>query len=1050
MRPTVACMNRRISALFLALLCAGAAPCGAQAIDSPATLEALTGEIDAATETHRWADAILLGQKALSIEEAAKGLNDPEVGGTLMLIAGWMRQLDRNADAEPLLRRSLQIFEQNYGKANTFSISASNNLAATLEALGRLDDANSLYTRTLDTMVQRYGPTHRLTAISTNNLAFNLARQGRYQDAQPLYDRALKIGRATMDDDDPELARIENNVASNLTARGRYLQAEPLYNRALKTRLAVLGPDDPDVATSYNSLAFNLSAQGRHDDAAPLFARALAIREKVSTEDRRAATSYNNVAHNLNARGRLAEAAPLYARALAIWQKLYGEQNALTAIGLSNVATNLEAQGRIADARPLFERALKARLAVLNPSHPDVAGSYFKLAHNFRLQGKFTDAEPNYQRAIGIRRKVLGPLHPDLALALADYAELALDMSPTRSADALKLSREAAGIARTRRNQSLSGEAAGDSGAEQQALARAQGADAGRIDPLARSFGTLLKADWMRAGTAAHEAEMLKAEAFEAAQDMETSIAALTMAQTAARTAAGTGPLTELVRQQQDLSARGRELDHRLLSALASGSQPEADRLRIEIQQTGEALSAADGALRRQFPDYAELVQPRALSVADTRSRLSGDEALLLIVPVGDDIFSFGISKDKISWNRATGKTASAIKAVGLLRCQIDPGPCAASLSEAELTAGAPTNSPFLADQLAAYDRARAYALYRDLVAPVESAFAGKAKLFVTVTGRLSGLPLGVLITEPPKAGEDGADPSVLANAAWLADRHAMIGLPSVSVLRAVKRKPVASRAGESFIGYGAPVLGGAAAGKSTPAGTRVFHSADSGGATLADPDVLRQLAPLPGTARELSAMAAVFKAPPSDIRTGASATETAVRSDANLAQARVVAFATHGILPREVSGIEEPGLVFTPPALASAADDGLLAASEVARLTLVADWVLLSACNTASSDGTPGADSLSSLARSFLYAGASALLASNWRVSDEATAALTVETLSSRSSNGITRAEALQRAMRAVRTGKRADGSAIAGWNESWAHPAAWGAFTVISNEDR
>ncbi|MBK7283827.1 MAG: hypothetical protein IPI83_05045 [Sphingomonadales bacterium] len=63
MRPTVASMNRRISALFLALLCAGAAPCGAQAIDSPATLEALTGEIDAATETHRWADAILLRQR---------------------------------------------------------------------------------------------------------------------------------------------------------------------------------------------------------------------------------------------------------------------------------------------------------------------------------------------------------------------------------------------------------------------------------------------------------------------------------------------------------------------------------------------------------------------------------------------------------------------------------------------------------------------------------------------------------------------------------------------------------------------------------------------------------------------------------------------------------------------------------------------------------------------------------------------------------------------------------------------------------------------------
>jgi CHAT domain-containing protein/tetratricopeptide (TPR) repeat protein len=1040
-------MNRWISGLFSVWLATGASPGGAQA---PVALDALTGQIEAATAKRHWADAILLGQKALAIEEATRGANDPEVAGTLMLIAGWMRELDRYAEAEPLLRRALLIFEQSYGNTHEFTISAANNLAATLEALGRLDDANRIYTLTLDNMAKRYGPSHRLTAISTNNLAFNLARQGRYQDAQPLYDKALRIGRATMDDDDPELARIENNVASNLTARGRYLRAEPLYNNALKTRLAVLGPDDPDVATSYNSLAFNLSAQGRHEDAAPLFARALAIREKVSTEDRRAATSYNNVAHNLNARGRLVEAAPLYARALVIWQKLYGEQNALTAIGLSNVATNLEAQGKIAEAQPLFDRALKVRLAVLNPSHPDLAGSYFKLAHNFRLQGKFADAEPDYQRAVAIRRQALGALHPDLALGLADYAELAMDIGAPRSADALKLAREAANIARTRRNQSLSGEAAGDSGAEQQALARAQGADASRIDPLARSFGTLLKADWLRAGAAANETEVLKAEGFEAAQDMETSVAALTMAQTAARTAAGTGPLTELVRQQQDLSAKGRELDRRLLSALANGNRAEAERLRAEIAQTGEALSAADAGLRRKFPDYAELVQPRALSVADTRSRLSDDEALLLVVPVGDDVFSFGVSKDKLVWNRLAGKAASVIKSIGLLRCQIDPGPCAALLSDAELTAGAPPNSPFLADQLAAYDRARAFALYRDLVAPVETAFAGKAKLFVTVTGALSGLPLGVLITEPPKAGEDGADPSVLSNSAWLADRYAMVALPSVSVLRALKRKPVETRSGGSFVGYGAPVLGGRLAGTDQPTGRRLFQSADSDGATLADPEVLRQLAPLPGTARELSAMAAALKAPAKDILLGAAATETAVRGDANLPHARVVAFATHGILPREVSGIEEPGLVFTPPVSASTGDDGLLAASEVARLTLSADWVFLSACNTASSDGTPGADSLSSLARSFLYAGAAALLASNWRVSDEATAALTVETLSGRSVSGLTRAEALQRAMRAVRTGKRADGTAVAGWNESWAHPAAWGAFTVISNEDQ
>ena len=61
-------MNRWISALFLAWLCAGAAPCHAQATDGPATLEALTTQIDAATAKHRWAEAILFGQKALAIE----------------------------------------------------------------------------------------------------------------------------------------------------------------------------------------------------------------------------------------------------------------------------------------------------------------------------------------------------------------------------------------------------------------------------------------------------------------------------------------------------------------------------------------------------------------------------------------------------------------------------------------------------------------------------------------------------------------------------------------------------------------------------------------------------------------------------------------------------------------------------------------------------------------------------------------------------------------------------------------------------------------------
>jgi CHAT domain-containing protein len=210
----------------------------------------------------------------------------------------------------------------------------------------------------------------------------------------------------------------------------------------------------------------------------------------------------------------------------------------------------------------------------------------------------------------------------------------------------------------------------------------------------------------------------------------------------------------------------------------------------------------------------------------------------------------------------------------------------------------------------------------------------------------------------------------------------------------------------------------------------------------------LRELPPLPGTEIELKAMAATLRAGPEELHLGVHATETSVRTDPAVGKARILAFATHGILPGEIGGLREPGLAFTPPEKISPQDDGFLAASEVAGMRLAADWVILSACNTASADGTPGADSLSSLGRAFLYAGAGSLLASRWRVADDATAALTVEALAARRA-GQSRAQALQTAERVVRTGRRADGSRLPNWQENWAHPGAWAPFTVIGGDD-
>jgi CHAT domain-containing protein len=125
-----------------------------------------------------------------------------------------------------------------------------------------------------------------------------------------------------------------------------------------------------------------------------------------------------------------------------------------------------------------------------------------------------------------------------------------------------------------------------------------------------------------------------------------------------------------------------------------------------------------------------------------------------------------------------------------------------------------------------------------------------------------------------------------------------------------------------------------------------------------------------------------------------------------------------------------------TPPATATSLDDGYLSASEAAQLKLDADWVLLSACNTAASDGTPDAEGLSGLANGFLYAGARALLVSHWRVSSEATTKLVAETIAAYArSPQAGKAMALRTAMLAV-MGK-----------PEFAHPYYWAAFSVIGD---
>jgi CHAT domain-containing protein len=202
----------------------------------------------------------------------------------------------------------------------------------------------------------------------------------------------------------------------------------------------------------------------------------------------------------------------------------------------------------------------------------------------------------------------------------------------------------------------------------------------------------------------------------------------------------------------------------------------------------------------------------------------------------------------------------------------------------------------------------------------------------------------------------------------------------------------------------------------------------------------VRAQTPLPETANEVCAVAHQLRARQADVRLGAKASEgdlKALSEQDKLSQYRVLHFATHGALAGEISGSSEPGLILSPPRVATERNDGYLSASEIAGLKLDADWVILSACNTAAG-GANNAQALSGLARAFFYAGSRALLVSHWAVYSDTTVKLISETLASMAAaSSIGRAEALRRSMLAL----------IERGEPHEAHPAYWAPFVVVGD---
>jgi CHAT domain-containing protein len=193
--------------------------------------------------------------------------------------------------------------------------------------------------------------------------------------------------------------------------------------------------------------------------------------------------------------------------------------------------------------------------------------------------------------------------------------------------------------------------------------------------------------------------------------------------------------------------------------------------------------------------------------------------------------------------------------------------------------------------------------------------------------------------------------------------------------------------------------------------------------------------APVEGSRKEIIETSKMLGETNSTIWLKGDATETKIK-DNNLKNYNIIHFATHAEVSGAMQGLNEPFLVLTPPNEKTDKDNGLLMMNEIMQLNLNADLVLLSACNTGSTEDQYSG-SYSGLAKAFFVAGAKSVLVSNWMVEDAATQKLILKFIDNSSRTRKSFAENLNLTMRE-----------LSNQNDQFSHPIFWAPFVFVGQD--
>lgn len=816
----------------------------------------------------------------------------------------------------------------------------------------------------------------------------------RLDEAKAYGAKALALARAYSGEDSGAVALPYDSLAMLEYAKGDYIEAARLMCLSSDRAQKHLPPTDSRVASSMLACGifrYNLD----DDDAWEIMRQAATLAyANLPRESTVVAMALNGSGGALMQLGRYAEAEDIIRREIEVERAVYGDTNINVYYPLSLLARLLELQGKLEESEAVFRQAVDfIHRAGSEGSNPELRGnSWVNLGLVLEKRGDFTGALAVQQTALGELRAHLKPDHESIAQAERHLARLLSLVG--RNAEALPLGETSVaklGVAVGPQHRATLGaqidyarmldRAGRTDQAFVEAAKAAKDLEERQLDFASKRSDMVFLSQVTTRGFSDFAYIALRAgnleDAVRAAQLASMSELTLVNAELNARAEGTEKGLSALIDQLRKARSAQRNLQTQLAQAEGSGKgDPLAIGTQLKLRLS--EIAALNHQITREFPRHATLGRPSPVSLATIQARLTNKQALIIPLGLNDRTVTMAITSTGVFWGEGAGSNRDMAGLVTRIRASID---FARSMPDQ-------SNAPF--------DSAAAHALYQAVLpSALRKHIDGKAEWLFPASGPVSSIPPSLLLSRLPAKSERFADQ------AWLIRSHAVSIISDFSLPRTAD----AANRTLAFAGIGAPLLSAS------------------------------DLPELPTAKAELLAMSGALGSAGNRVLTGAEANERSVKSF-DFTPYSVVAFATHGLTSGERNGGSEPALVLTPVANDNGGEDGVLTATEIAQMTIPADWVILSACNSGAGLNA-AAPTYSGLARAFRLAGARSFLLSHWPVRDDVAARLTVQSVKG-SATGLSKPEALRTAMLSLLQDRKTKGSA---------HPAIWAPFILIED---